>query len=42
MKRFLSICAAATLLMSGCCGPKGGPELLTSSTDAVVTTTYGY
>ena len=42
MKRFLSICAAATLLMAGCCGPKGGPELLTSSTDAVVTTTYGY
>ena len=41
MKRFLSICAAETLLMAGCCGPKGGPELLTSSTDAVVTTTYG-
>ena len=41
MKRFLSICAAATLLMAGCCGPKGGPEFLTSSTDAVVTTTYG-
>lgn len=41
MRRFLSICATATLLMVGCCGPKGGPELLTSSTDAVVKTTYG-